>query len=115
MQITPKLRRSSAGYIHYCPGCQEAHSYITDEGHRVRWQFNGNLEAPTFTPSMRLFEAAHVDEGKPVGEHTLCHYFLTDGRIQFLSDCDHALAGQTVDLPDLPNYMQGDKYGDGNP
>lgn len=24
----------------------------------------------------------------------------TDGRIQFLNDCTHALAGQTVDLPD---------------
>jgi hypothetical protein len=26
--------------------------------------------------------------------------FVTDGRIQFLGDCTHALAGQTVDLPD---------------
>ena len=30
-----------------------------------------------------------------------CHSFVTDGRIQFLSDCTHALAGQTVDLPDI--------------
>ena len=32
----------------------------------------------------------------------VCHTFVTDGRIQFLSDCTHALAGQTVDLPDIP-------------
>ena len=25
----------------------------------------------------------------------------TDGRIQFLGDCTHHLAGQTVDLPDF--------------
>ena len=31
-----------------------------------------------------------------------CHTFVTDGRIQFLGDCTHALAGQTVDLPDWP-------------
>ena len=27
--------------------------------------------------------------------------FVTDGKIQFLGDCTHALAGQTVDLPDM--------------
>ena len=30
----------------------------------------------------------------------ICHSFVTDGRIQFLGDCTHKLAGQTVDLPD---------------
>jgi hypothetical protein len=32
----------------------------------------------------------------------VCHSFVTDGKIQFLSDCTHALAGQTVALPDWP-------------
>lgn len=32
----------------------------------------------------------------------VCHSFVTDGRIQFLGDCTHALAGQTVDLPTWP-------------
>lgn len=32
----------------------------------------------------------------------VCHSFVTDGRIQFLSDCTHSLAGQTVDLPEMP-------------
>ncbi|MCP8600812.1 anaerobic dehydrogenase, partial [Acinetobacter baumannii] len=27
-----------------------------------------------------------------------CHLFLTDGKIQFLSDCHHELAGLTVDM-----------------
>jgi hypothetical protein len=31
---------------------------------------------------------------------SVCHSFVTDGRIQFLGDCTHALAGQTVDLPE---------------
>ena len=34
--------------------------------------------------------------------NTVCHSFVTDGRIQFLADCTHALAGQTVDLPEWP-------------
>lgn len=28
-----------------------------------------------------------------------CHSFVTDGRIQFLTDSWHSLKGQTVDLP----------------
>jgi hypothetical protein len=30
----------------------------------------------------------------------ICHSFITDGRIQFLGDCTHRLAGQTVPIPD---------------
>jgi hypothetical protein len=35
-----------------------------------------------------------------------CHTFITDGTVQFLSDCSHALAGQTLDLPELPAHLQ---------
>lgn len=35
-----------------------------------------------------------------------CHTFITDGKVQFLSDCTHALAGQTLDLPELPPHLQ---------
>jgi hypothetical protein len=31
----------------------------------------------------------------------LCHSFVRDGRIEFLSDCTHSLAGQTVELPEI--------------
>lgn len=110
MQITAKLRRSAAGYIHYCPGCDSSHHFVTEsDGHPV-WQFDGNLERPTFSPSMRIYDMA-IEGRRP--ERTRCHYFLRDGQIQFLGDCAHALADQTVPLPDLPEYMQGDKYGDG--
>ncbi len=30
-----------------------------------------------------------------------CHSFVKDGKIQYLKDCWHKLAGQTVDLPDF--------------
>jgi hypothetical protein len=32
----------------------------------------------------------------------VCHSFVTDGRIQYLSDCTHAMAGQTKELADWP-------------
>ena len=39
----------------------------------------------------------------------VCHSFVTDGRIQFLGDCTHKLAGQTVNIPEWP-YAAG-SYG----
>ena len=38
----------------------------------------------------------------------VCHSFVTDGRIQFLGDCTHDLAGHTVELPDLAAVGHGD-------
>lgn len=73
-----------AGLKVYCPGCQAPHIY---DG---RWQFNGSLELPSFTPSMA------IDRGSGGAR---CHSFVTNGRIQFLPDSTHRLSGQTVDLP----------------
>jgi len=62
------------------------------------WTFNGNDEAPTFSPSLLL-----NGQNPP----RICHSYVTDGRIQFLGDSTHALAGQTVDLPDYPEKWRG--------
>ncbi|GLU91347.1 DUF6527 family protein [Agromyces sp. NBRC 114283] len=72
----------------WCPGCDMAHC-IND----TMWSFNGDLERPTFQPSVLV-------QGGAADVH--CHSFVTDGRIQFLTDSRHALAGKTVDLPDWP-------------
>lgn len=90
-----KTRRTDDGtMLIFCPGCECGHGYD------ARWQFNGDFEHPTFTPSYV------VRSGNALGD-TVCHSFVTDGKIQFLGDCTHALAGQTVDLPDfdLPVYL----------
>lgn len=79
------------GWRHYCPGCKSMHVIPTDaraqqNGHR--WTFDGNMDSPTFHPSVNI-----------VGQ---CHYFIRNGQIEFCSDSRHALAGKTVPLPDLP-------------
>jgi hypothetical protein len=97
-----------------CPGCGYHHSVRT-EGKPPSWGWNGSLDKPTFTPSL-LIRQGHFVRGlsredcgfckreargggkSPCG---VCHSFVTDGRIQFLGDCTHALAGQTVDLPEI--------------
>lgn len=64
------------------------------------WTFDGNVERPTFTPSMRSFV---TEEDKT--ETTLCHYILTAGVINYLPDSSgHSLRGN-VPLPPFPsNY-----------
>lgn len=115
-QVSRFLRSTKVGFIHYCPACDEAHHYVTD-GSRG-WAFNGNVECPTFTPSMliRTGPRPTVPAGRPdAGQVDVCHYVLTDGQINFCGDCTHGMVGQTVPLPELPEWMQSDRYGDGNP
>lgn len=82
------------GHVFWCPGCDSAHQVDS------RWTFNNDVDCPTFTPSFKA-------KGGPKGRQTLCHLKMKAGRIQFLKDCTHALAGQTVDVPD---WSRGDPY-----
>lgn len=76
------------------------HVQAQDVNQAPHWGFNGDFERPTFTPSILSRWEEWQGEGVPPKQH-ICHSFVTDGRIQFLADCTHALAGQTVDLPEL--------------
>jgi hypothetical protein len=169
----------------YCPACEQAHAFTVEvfdrhDGkgkytHRADgspqpvWQWDGNLERPTFSPSMLAYYTVHLcppdyvhsevckDYGTDACTHIghgiewlnpdgslrrvsidddrdnppegvtevytsglphvadpaygNCHSFLKDGQWQFLSDCAHAMAGQTVDMVPLPNYLN---HGEGS-
>ncbi|WP_407649406.1 DUF6527 family protein [Brevibacillus composti] len=75
--------------VFFCPGCQMHHGFDS------RWFFNGDFERPTISPSYLVTIGRHPDPPDR------CHSFVRDGQIEFLSDCTHSLAGQTVDLPDV--------------
>lgn len=90
-------------YVFKCPGCDYLHliSDKTDTGPGAKWEFNGSLESPTFSPSYLLWHPGHSG-GKPNGKReNICHSFIKDGRIQFLDDCHHHLKGKTVELPEM--------------
>lgn len=125
-QLSRKLRLADdSGLIYWCQGCEETHSINFGSGPGPRWGYNGNPNSPTFTPSV-LVRSGHyagsITPGKQCwctwdADHPneptkykciRCHTFITDGMVQFLSDCSHALAGQTLPLPDLPNHLQDD-------
>ena len=122
--LSNKLRSAGGGsIIYWCQGCESLHRIQVGEGPRPRWGWNGNVEAPTFTPSVLVtgrdftekgdadFEAWHAAGcPKPAPEFDSmdlrCHTFVTDGQVQFLTDCTHKLAGQTLLLPDLPEGLR---------
>lgn len=79
-----------------CPGCGEIHAPTVNGVGRPVWGWNGSVDAPTFTPSI-LVTWKYGEAREP----RRCHSFVTDGHIAFLSDCTHALAGQTVPLPEI--------------
>lgn len=93
------------GLIFWCPGCDGAHAIQHGAGSGPRWGWNGDVDAPTFTPSVLVTWSEPSDNPGEFDDTSkdvkkACHSFVTDGRIQFLGDCTHALSGQTVDLPD---------------
>ena len=57
--------------------------YTNPEFSPCVWTFNGDMERPTFSPSM------------------LEHFFVRAGKIEYLQDCDHPMAGMTVDMVDV--------------
>lgn len=81
----------------HCPGCNKGHGVPVD-GSRG-WVWNQDTEKPTLSPSV-LVTYNGSDAGVDGAPPAVCHSFVTDGRIRFLNDCTHELAGQTVDLPD---------------
>lgn len=101
------------GLMFWCPGCDGPHVIHHGEGAGPRWSWNGDVGKPTFSPSVLLqwdqwvpaatspemMEKIRSGEIVQTREHHVCHSFVTDGRIQFLSDCTHHLAGQTVEIP----------------
>lgn len=86
------------GYFEFeCPGCGCLHYVNTNPQYGAHWQFNGNIDRPTFSPSI-LVGAHKVAAGS---NELRCHSFIKDGMIQFLNDCEHNLKGQTVELLEI--------------
>lgn len=73
------------------------------------WQFDGNIEEPTISPSLNIAWGKEADPNwkEPDGEDAgsnwsgRCHSVITKGQISFCSDSTHKLSGKTVPLPDI--------------
>jgi hypothetical protein len=122
-RLSSKLRSVGDGVGFWCPGCESVHSV------NKAWHWDGNVDAPTISPSILVTTGHHVSghesgkscwcsyradriaKGDDPGPFQCerCHSFVRSGMIEFLTDCTHKLAGQTVPVPDWP-YAEGE-YG----
>lgn len=92
----------------FCPACQCSH-HLVGSGPSA-WNFNRDYDKPTFSPSIGHsytvpMTDTQYDEYRSSGSlppriNVYCHSYITDGKIIYQPDCSHAMAGQTVDLPD---------------
>lgn len=82
------------GYAFLCPGCRVRHYVPTgvSDAEGRRWVFNGDLERPTFAPSL-IYEVEHEDRVADV-----CHLNVTNGVLDFHLDSTHWLSGESVPM-----------------
>lgn len=115
---TLAYKGKEGGYWHWCPGCESAHRIPVEASQGPSWTFNGDMEKPTFKPSVRCFtnysETEENADGSPKrlpnnGQRTLCHYFLTDGVLWFCADTPHAFGGKSTPLPPLPDWLANEE------
>jgi len=101
-------------YSFECPGCKFTHFINTDPRNPAKnkeksvWGFNGNMDRPTFTPSI-LFrvgkyvpdltpeQITHAEEMGPES-NLVCHSYVMDGIIKILPDSTFN-GGKSFELP----------------
>ena len=102
-RLSPVLYISQGGLAWMCPACDHPHILSTEQygpkDAKARWTFNGNVNAPTFSPSILSTMAA------PDGTHYVCHSFVRNGMIEYLSDCTHKFAGQIIPLGLMDDWI----------
>jgi hypothetical protein len=102
--------KTDGGLMHefWCPGCHDVHSIRIGHTPHPCWHWNGSLDEPSYTPSIRVTgvqpatkdELSRITAGETIEPRPMCcHSFVTDGQINFLSDCTHALSGTAMRLP----------------
>ena len=95
LKVQPKADDTGAivGYVFHCPGCEHGHIYYVTGP--VAWSFNGDVDNPTFEPSLLNTCEPHPDPKK-----RRCHLYVRNGRIEFCADCAHDWAGKSYEMPD---------------
>lgn len=83
-------------FMFWCPACQCGHGVWTTQpnGHTgAVWEFNGNFESPTISPSLLIH---HGKDGKEI-----CHVVVSLGILNYCSDCTHSMAGKSIPMEEF--------------
>ena len=90
--MTEVLNPNDPEFTFWCPGCGIYHWFKTTGDHPT-WTWNGDMRKPTVNPSILVRYPQD-------GQTKVCHFFMREGKIQYLDDCTHDLRGKTVDMED---------------
>lgn len=88
IEVLGRIEGNATQYLFWCPGCECCHFLETKPG---GWVWNGDMVKPSASPSLLV-------RSQNIGVETRCHFFVRGGQLQFLGDCSHDLAGETVDM-----------------
>ena len=107
----PKVKLCNEEFGTYRFKCPAGHEHFINtkkpNGQGAIWNFNGDTENPTFSPSINEKTGYFVDPNTKGDEDWLrdnsyhCHFIITNGHIYFCSDCSHSLKDMNVELPEL--------------
>ena len=65
------------------------------------WVWDGSVECPTIRPSVketRGVSGQSYEDFKRTGPSYINHYYITQGKIEYISDCTHESANKTEDI-----------------
>lgn len=93
----------------WCPGCEDSHRVTV--GAPDSWVWDGNETMPTISPSILVSSHKTFDADHNIVETPRCHSFVRGGSWEFLTDSTHTLAGQTVPMVPLPDWLNDEYVG----
>lgn len=96
IRLSKVLEEADGMLFFECPGCEMLHGVNVSRQTGPKWQWDGNAHTPTFSPSVLVTYKWGLEQSERV-----CHSFVRGGCIEFLGDCTHKLAGQTVPMVEL--------------
>ncbi len=88
-------KKTPRGWLFWCIGCAHYHEVTVEvpnvDGHR--WAFDGNVEAPTFSPAI---ETVYVEDGGRTVDR--CFLVVEAGWLVYGPNCTHRYAGNRIPM-----------------
>lgn len=105
------IQNGANGYLHYCPGCKAVHRFVIGVPnrnglvHSLKKSENGWTVYPDIVQISTSINEKNVvksytDKTQSIYENVIqCHYWIINGKIEYLQSSKHDLAQMKVELP----------------
>jgi hypothetical protein len=105
-RLSAVLAKGDDGKLYFkCPGCNALHGVNCGEGLGEEFVFDGNVDAPTFSPMLRFGMRGggisldpSLEQKVMIVNHGKCRMYVTRGKIQFSDDSTNWYKGRVVGM-----------------